>query len=126
MSTTHPAPSPPRRSSLHLNGAVGRRPADLTGTWAPTSADLSTELPALVAELHRSGVRIYRIAYNPTRWDPAPRSLPADGRTVHLGLFRTLSPDLLILQGSAGERVDLTVPPASGSRPGPTGGAPRD
>ena len=113
MTTSVPAASrlPPTGGPLHLDGEVGRLPADLTGTWAPASASLSDELPAVIAELHVMGVRIYRIAYNPGRWDPAPRTLAADGRTVHLGFFRTLAPDLLILQGSAGERIDLQVPP---------------
>jgi hypothetical protein len=121
MTTSLPttSQSPAAGDPLQLNGEVGRLPADLTGTWAPASANLSNELPRVIAELHRRGVRIYRIAYNPRRWDPAPRSLAADGRTVHLGLFRTLEPDLLILQGSAGERVDLSVPSLAGG--GPTG-----
>ena len=109
MTTSVPTQAPD--GALHLDGAVGRLPADLTGTWEPGSADLSTQLPPLIAELHRAGVRIYRIAYNPGRWEVAPRTLAADGRTVHLGFFTTLAPDLLILQGSAGERIDLTVPP---------------
>ncbi len=85
--------------------------SDLRGTWSPPSADLARELPALITELHLRGTRIFRVAYNRDRWDPAPRSLRADGRVVRLGWFLTLDPDRLILQGSNGERIDLTVPP---------------
>lgn len=87
-----------------------------SGTWSPASSDLSEELPGLVSDLHRKGLRIFRVAYNPDRWDHAPRRIAADGRTVRLGWFHHLPEDLLILQGTAGERVDLTVPhrPAGG------------
>lgn len=110
MTSTTRSPDPTRDGTLHLDGVVGRSTADLTGTWSPSTTDLSEELPPLITELHELGARIFRIAYNPSRWDPASRKLQADGRTVHLGAFHTLEPDLLILTGSAGERVDLAVP----------------
>lgn len=111
MTAVTPLPAPDRASALHLDTAPGRLPSTIGGSWAPQSSSLTTEVPGLVEELHRRGIRIVRIAYNPTRWDATPRTVPADGRTIHLGLFRTLAPDLLILQGTWGERVDLTVPP---------------
>ena len=111
MTTVTPLPAADSTSTLHLDSAPGRLPSTITGAWAPLTSSLAAEIPELVEELHREGIRIVRIAYNPTRWETAPRAVPADGRTVHLGLFRTLAPDLLILQGTRGERVDLTVPP---------------
>jgi hypothetical protein len=110
IATSSPSAAPTGNGTLQLDGEAGRLPSTLHGTWAPGSASLNAELPALVAELHRRGIRIVRVAFNPTRWDPAPRTVPADGRVVHLGLFHSLTPNLLILQGTAGERVDLTVP----------------
>lgn len=117
MTTTTSAPSAVVgvAGALHLDAEDGASLAALSGAWAPATADLAAELPALVAELHRRGVRVFRIAYNPARWHEAPHQVTADGRAVHLGLFRTLPPDLLILQGSHGERLDLTVPPARGT-----------
>jgi len=108
--TSSPSAAPAGDGTLQLDGEAGRLPSTLHGTWAPASRSLAMELPDLVAELHRRGVRIVRVAFNPIRWDTAPRTVAADGRVIHLGLFHSLTPNLLILQGTAGERVDLTVP----------------
>jgi hypothetical protein len=115
MTSTEPARSEAWSigDRLHLDGAGGTSLAALRGTWDPQTASLEAEIPWLVAELQQRGVRIFRVAYNPARWDAAPRTAHADGRIVHLGLFRSLAPNLLVLQGSHGERVDLTVPAAT-------------
>ena len=75
--------------------------------------DLTQELPALVEELHRRGIRVTRAAYNPDLWGPAPRRLDADGRTIRLGWFRNLDRQLLNMTGDSSRgRLDfLVVPP---------------
>ena len=89
--------------------------ASVDGAWWPRTADLAEELPGLVAELHRRGIRVTRVAYNPGAWAPVDRRLQTDGRTIRLGWFRSLDPHLLNLTGDeARGRVDLvTVPPES-------------
>jgi hypothetical protein len=85
----------------------------LDGAWWPRTRDLTHELPALVEELQRRGIRVTRVAYNPDLWEPAPRRLEADGRTIRLGWFRNLDRQLLNMTGdlSRGRLDFLVVPP---------------
>lgn len=84
----------------------------LDGAWWPRTQDLSQELPALVEELHRRGIRVTRVGYHPAAWKPTDRRLEADGRTIRLGWFRGLDPHLLNLTGDLERRrVDLLVVP---------------
>jgi Family of unknown function (DUF5994) len=84
----------------------------LDGAWWPRTRSLSDELPGLVQELHRRGVRVTRVAYNPEAWEPAPRRLAADGRIIRLGWFRSIDPQLLDLTGDSHRgRLDLLVIP---------------
>ena len=89
------------------------RGTTLDGAWWPRTHDLSEELPALVEELHRRGIRVTRVGYHPAAWDPTPRRLAADGRTIRLGWFRSIDPQLLNLTGDPDRgRLDLlAVPP---------------
>jgi hypothetical protein len=82
------------------------------GAWWPRTADLTDELPALLEELHRRGIRVTRVAYNPDSWAPTTRRLQADGRTIRLGWFRHLDRQLLNLTGDVTRgRLDLLVVP---------------
>src|SRR3954454_11492721 len=64
----------------------------LDGAWWPRTRGLSEELPGLVEELARRGVRVTRVAYNPDAWETAPRRIAADGRSIRLGWFRSIDP----------------------------------
>jgi hypothetical protein len=84
----------------------------LDGAWWPRTQNLSRELPPLVEELHRRGLNVTRVAYNPALWEPATRRLEADGRTIRLGWFRSIDRQLLNLTGDATRsRLDLLVVP---------------
>jgi hypothetical protein len=84
----------------------------LDGAWWPRTRSLSDELPGLVEELHRRGIRVTRAAYHPGSWDTAPRRLAADGRIIRLGWFRSIDPLLLDLTGDSKRgRIDLLVVP---------------
>jgi hypothetical protein len=84
----------------------------LDGAWWPRTVSLGDELPGLVQELHRRGIRVTRVAYNPDSWEAAPRRLAADGRTIRLGWFRSIDPQLLDLTGDSQRgRLDLLVVP---------------
>jgi Family of unknown function (DUF5994) len=110
---------PPRRAD---DGAVRLALIDppaprttLDGAWWPRTSTLTDELPALVEELRRRGIRVTRAAYNPDSWAPTSRRLQADGRTIRLGWFRHIDPQLLNLTGDLTRgRLDLlVVPPLS-------------
>lgn len=93
----------------------------LDGAWWPRTRSLTGELPALVEELHRRGIRVTRAAYNPDGWDPAPRRLAADGRIIRLGWFRSIDPQLLNLTGDFTRgRIDLLVVPPDTRRSRPS------
>lgn len=94
-----------------LTPAPGRA-TTLDGAWWPRSRDLAAELPALVAELHRSrGVRVTRVAYSTDRWDAVPRRIAADGRLVRVGWFRAIDPNMVSLTDNGTGRLDLLVIP---------------
>ena len=96
---------------LALIDPPGQR-TTLDGAWWPRTRSLSEELPGLVQELHRRGIRVTRAAYNPDAWETAPRRLAADGRTIRLGWFRSIDPQLLDLTGDTTRgRLDLLVVP---------------
>ncbi|WP_448625306.1 DUF5994 family protein [Geodermatophilus sp. URMC 64] len=84
----------------------------LDGAWWPRSRNLTRELPPLVEELHRRGIRVTRVAYNPDAWELATRRLQAGGRIIRLGWFRGVDRQLLNLTADVGPgRVDLLVVP---------------
>jgi hypothetical protein len=85
----------------------------LDGGWWPRSRSLPDELPGLISDLQRRGVRVSRVTFNPQSWDDAPRRLRVDGRTIRLGWFRGLDPHLVNLSGGddGRDRLDLLVVP---------------
>ncbi len=89
----------------------------LDGAWWPRTSDLAEEVSHLVEELHRRGVRVTRVNYNPEAWTSATRRLEADGRTIRLGWFRSLDRHLLNLTGDVTRgRLDLLVVPPGATR----------
>jgi Family of unknown function (DUF5994) len=88
----------------------------LDGAWWPRTSDLTEELPPLITELHRRGIRVTRAVYNPDSWAPAARRLQADGRIIQLGWFRHIDRQLLNMTGDATRgRLDLLVVPPDAS-----------
>lgn len=83
----------------------------LDGAWWPRSRELARELPLLVSEFAELGVRVTRVIYHPALWLIAPTKLRVGGRTVHLGWFREIDPNLVTLQTSQNERMELLVIP---------------
>ena len=117
-STTPTTPGTPHRRATAADPvrlALISPPAERTrldGAWWPRTRSLSDELPGLVEEFRGRGIRVRRVAYNPDAWDPAPRRLAADGRTIRLGWFRSIDPQLLNLTGDTNpSRLDLLVVP---------------
>ena len=61
------------RVSLRANAGDGSSAFD--GAWFPRTRDLAVELPELIAELDRRGVRVERFTYALDAWDAPPRIL---------------------------------------------------
>ena len=98
------------RVSLRADAGSGGSPFD--GGWFPRSNDLSVELPELIAELDRRGVRVERFTYALDAWQPAPRKLAVGGRTIRTGGFRSMDPQVVCLIWEQGtRRADLLVVP---------------
>jgi hypothetical protein len=96
------------------------------GAWWPRTRDLFDELPPLVEELRRRGLKVTRVAYNPTLWKPAARRLEADGATIRLGCFRSIDRQSLNLTGDATRgRLDLLVVPPTRPRRSHSAPSPR-
>jgi Family of unknown function (DUF5994) len=105
------APGPSDAPRLHL-----RSPANVgefvDGGWWPRSLDLSVELPPLLTAMWSARYDVFRIVYNLTAWDPAPRRLIVSGRRVKLGGFRLQDKASISLVDSGGrKRIDLVVVP---------------
>jgi hypothetical protein len=111
----HAVPDPDE-ARLVLLDTEKNQVTTLDGAWWPRSTNLAADLPSLVAEFRRRGVRITRVSYHPQLWDPASRKVRVGDRVVRLGWFRTIDPHLVSLTGSNRERVELlVVPPDTGS-----------
>ncbi|MBB3083906.1 DUF5994 family protein [Geodermatophilus sabuli] len=114
--TAPAAPAPPVTAGAPLRLALLDGPGDhttLDGGWWPRSRSLADELPGLLTDLQRRGIRVSRVTFNPQSWDAAPRRLTVGGRTVRLGWFRGLDPHLVNLSGGddGRDRLDLLVVP---------------
>ena len=98
------------RVSLRDNAGDGASAFD--GAWFPRSRDLALELPELIAELDRRGVRVERFTYALDAWLPAPRKVVVGGRVVRTGGFRSMDPGTVCLTWAGGnKRADLLVVP---------------
>jgi hypothetical protein len=98
------------RVSLRVDAGTGGSAFD--GAWFPRSRDLAAEVPELIAELDRRGVRIERFTYALDAWSPAPRKVVVQGRTVRTGGFRSMDPGVVCLTWDGGtKRADLLVVP---------------
>src|SRR3712207_2761342 len=98
------------RVSLRVEAGDGSSGFD--GAWFPRSRDLAVELPELIAELDRRGVRVERFTYALDAWQPAPRKVVVQGRVVRTGGFSSMDPQLVCLVWDGGNRrADLLVVP---------------
>jgi len=93
-----------------------RQPVSTAGfidaAWWPHTHDLTVEIPPLMDVLWTAGRDINRVTYYLHAWDPAPRRLQIDGRSVRLGGFTVGDPNTITLSDAWGrERVDILVIP---------------
>jgi hypothetical protein len=109
---TEPRHDPP--ASIEAARISFRQPVTRSGfidaAWWPRSHDLTSELPPLLDVLWTAAREITRITYNIAAWDPAPRRMRIEGRTVRLGGFTTSDLLTVRLSDAAGaERIDILV-----------------
>jgi hypothetical protein len=98
------------RVSLRADAGDGSSPFD--GAWFPRTRDLAVELPELIAELERRGVRVERFTYPLGTWAPVARKIAVPGRIVRTGGFRSMDPGVVCLTWEGGtRRADLLVVP---------------
>ena len=98
------------RVSLRDDAGSGRSPFD--GGWFPRGRALAVEVPELVAELDRRGLRVERFTYALEAWLPVDRKLVVGGRLVRTGGFRSMDPHVVSLTWEGGlRRADLLVVP---------------
>ena len=98
------------RVSLRDNAGDGASAFD--GAWFPRGRDLAVELPELIAELDRRGLRVERFTYALDAWAPVARKLVVQGRLVRTGGFRSMDPGVVCLTWDGGtRRADLLVVP---------------
>jgi hypothetical protein len=98
------------RVSLRDNAGDGASAFD--GAWFPRSRDLAVEVPELIAELDRRGVRVERFTYALDAWSAVARKLVVQGRTVRTGGFRSMDEGVVCVTWAGGtRRADLLVVP---------------
>lgn len=92
------------RTSRHL-GAVD-------GAWWPRSTDAGDELPGLIAEVDRRlGLKVLRVGLHADAWTDIPHRIPAAGRAVKVGWFRSIDFHVLSLHTANGDNWQLLVIP---------------
>jgi Family of unknown function (DUF5994) len=97
---------------VSLRDGAGDGNSAFDGAWFPRSRDLAVELPELIAELDRRGVRIERFTYALDAWAPVDRKIVVGGRTVRTGGFRSMDHGVVCLIWDGGaRRADLLVVP---------------
>jgi|SRR5829696_8590072 len=97
---------------VSLRAEAGWGSATYDGAWWPRRCDLAAELPELLAELSRRGVRVERFAYSLEAWPPLPRRIAVPDRVVHTGGFHSMDPQVVSLTWAGGaRRADLLVVP---------------
>jgi hypothetical protein len=98
------------RVSLRTDAGWGDATYD--GAWWPRTPDLAAEVPELITELSRRGVRIERFTYSLAAWPSLPRRIAVPGQVVRVGGFHSMDPQVVSLIWAGGtRRADLLVVP---------------
>ena len=98
---------------VSLRDDAGEGTSAFDGAWWPRSRDLAVEVPELIAELERRGVRVERFTYALEAWSaPVDRKIVVGGRIVRTGGFRSMDPQVVCISWEGGaKRADLLVVP---------------
>lgn len=99
---------------LMLKPEIGRQvlaTGYLDGAWWPYSRDLAAEAPALAKALRVCLGGVERISYSLGAWEPAVRTLHANGALLRLGGYHFQHADTVDVQGRTHRITLLVVPP---------------
>jgi hypothetical protein len=96
---------------LSLEPIRGRMRA-VDGAWWPRSTDATAELPGLIAAVdRRTGEMTLRVGLHVDAWDNIPHRIPAPGRAVRVGWFRSMDRRLVSLTMRGRDAIILRVIP---------------
>lgn len=110
---TQPTPEHTPRLRLKPKASAQYSPTGFVdGAWWPTSNDLLTELPDLLAVLSVRLGPISHVAYQLGEWATAPLKTVLGGRVVRLAGYRRQPRNTIEVRGLSGTRVVLLVVPA--------------
>jgi hypothetical protein len=110
----HPVSASGDPARLALLELTRDHPTTLDGAWWARSRELAIELPPLIEEFARRGIRITHVVYHPGLWQVAPRKIRGEGGLVRLGWFREVDQHLVSLRASDERRIELlAIPPES-------------
>jgi hypothetical protein len=116
-SVTSAVPAVDSAIRLSLNAVLDRR-ASVDGAWWPYSRDAAAELPGLITAVdQRIGRATLRVSVYADAWDDIPRRIPARGRQVRIGSFRSGDPHVITLILAGAEPIRLLVIPADTAGP---------
>jgi hypothetical protein len=107
-------PTPTDRVRLRLK-PEGPHSGYVDGAWWPRSADLTTEIPELLAALETRIGPVDRVLYKLSEWAHAPAKLPVGTRRIRLDGYRIQPPHTVEVLGFNRNRVVLLVVPPDAS-----------
>jgi hypothetical protein len=103
---------------LSLNPMLDRS-GTVDGAWWPRTRDAAAELPALISAVdERLGRAVLRVGLYRDAWDHIPRRIPARGRQVRVGWFRSADSHLVTLSIAGTSPITLLIiPPDTANGP---------
>ncbi|MGJ6121590.1 DUF5994 family protein [Mycolicibacterium sp. Y3] len=107
-------PTPTYRVRLRLK-PEGPHSGYVDGAWWPHSADLTIEIPELLAALETRIGPVDRVLYKLSEWAQAPAKLPVGTRRIRLDGYRIQPPHTVEVLGFNRNRVVLLVVPPDAS-----------
>lgn len=104
------APASPARSARIRFRLPVSTAGFIDAAWWPRSLDLTAELPPLLDVLWTAAREFTRVTYSIDAWDPAPRRLTIEGRSVRLGGFAYGDPlTIRLVDVWRNDRIDVLV-----------------
>ncbi|QRY86088.1 hypothetical protein JVY00_08555 [Tsukamurella tyrosinosolvens] len=108
---THPHhPDTPPSARFELK-AVGSIPGAVDGVWWPRTRDLPNELAQAHALVRARILRVERVCYRYSNWDPAPRKTSIDGNLIRLDGYTTHPLDTIRFVGNGSSLVLALIAP---------------
>jgi hypothetical protein len=88
------------------------RGGTVDGAWWPFTRDATAELPSLISAVdQRLGRAVLRVGLYRDAWEHIPRRIPARGRQIRVGWFRSADPYMITLSIAGTAPITLLVIP---------------